>query len=109
MVTALDDRPRVVVEATDVAAELGRLRVNALNEAEQYAMGYADGLDAGYAAAHREVAQWWAQLARSIRRDADRLRGTVPEPIDRSSGHHDGITWRDWFTPAELEILDGGQ
>lgn len=98
--TALDDRPLVGV---DFAAELGALRAHALNEAEQYALGYSDG----YAQAHREMAQWWAQLARSIRRDADRLRGTVPEPINRATGHHDGITWRDWFTPAELAVIDG--
>ena len=98
--TALDDRPLVAV---DVAAELGALRAHALNEAEQYALGYSDG----YAQAHREMAEWWAQLARSIRRDADRLGGMVPELIDRATCHCDGTTWRDWFTTEELAVLDG--
>lgn len=102
--TALDDRPLVGV---DISAELGAQRAHTLNEAEQYALGYGDGYEAGYAQAHREVAEWWAQLARSIRRDAERLHSMVAEPVDRATGRHDGITWRDWFTPAELAVIDG--
>lgn len=108
--TALDDRPLVGVaepEPGSLSACLGELRARDLNEREQYSIGWHEGFDAGYARAHREMAQWWAQLARSVRRDADRLRDTVPEPINRATCHCDGTTWRDCFTAEELAVLDG--
>lgn len=56
----------------ETATAAGELRCRALNEAEQYAIGFAEGFEAGYAAAHAEVAGWWAQLAARIRADAHR-------------------------------------
>ena len=55
-----------------VSVLLGELRGHLLNEAEQHAIGFAEGFEAGYAAAHAEVAGWWALLAQKIRADANR-------------------------------------
>lgn len=104
--TALDERPTGQDAAFDPAS-LGELRAKDLNEREQYAIGWHEGFEEGYAAAHREVAEWWAQLARTVRRDAERLRGTVPEPINRAARLCDCAGWRDCFTTEELAVLDG--
>jgi hypothetical protein len=69
---------------------------------DDYDCGYADGVEEGRRRAEAEIAQSWAELARSIRRDAERLRGPVPEP-QRREQHDDSI----WFTPAERAIWAG--
>lgn len=103
--TTLDDRPVTGVDS--LAALQGELRAAALREQDAYNFGHHDGWQEGYRAAHAEMVEWWATLAHSVRHDADRLRGTVPEPVDRATCHCDGTTWRDWFTTEELAVLDG--
>lgn len=101
LVTALDDRPAVDAHAV----ERGELRERAILERDAYDYGYRDGFEAGRRAAEREIAQAWAALARSIRADAERLKGTVPEPEIRSCG---GGDYSIWFAPEELETWIGG-
>ena len=100
--TALDERPAAACHSParcpqmpDVAAEL---RDALRRERLVYELGRHDGYAAGVAAAERELAEHWSRLAASIRRDANRLKRPVPEPVARSNDSDDDSIW---FTAHE--------
>lgn len=99
--SAVDER----TAAPDALADLrGEMRATVLREQDAYAFGYHDGYEAGLLAAHTEMAEWWAKLAAAVRADANRLKGTVPEPADRTNGSSDDSAW---FTAAEWSAWTG--
>lgn len=51
----------------------GELRARYLNEVEQHAIGWHEGFEAGYAAAHADMAAWFAPVSRLIRQRAGHL------------------------------------
>jgi len=48
------------------------LRDGQRREQWAYDAGHGDGYEAGYAAAHEEMAAWWAHLATTVRSGANR-------------------------------------
>lgn len=69
---------------------------------DDYECGWADGIEEGRRQAEAEISRVWAELALSVQRDAERLRGPVPEPQQHDQ-HDDSI----WFTPAERAAWAG--
>jgi len=103
-VTTLDERP--VAHDVGLAAQRGEMRAAARREQDAYDFGYHDGYEAGLREAHTQIAEWWARLAATVQADANRLKGTVPAPAQRSNGSSDDSIW---FTAAEWAHWAGAQ
>ncbi|HZU54824.1 MAG TPA: hypothetical protein VFA06_03040 [Actinocrinis sp.] len=72
----------------------GQLRARLLNEEEQFDFGYAEGYEAGYAAAHSDMAEWFALVSRLVRQ-----RAGHPAYAERAEAE------AEWVKPREGDYL----